>query len=111
MTVAQLRESHLAAAYHIPYAAQASCYYRRDLIAKAEKAFQTPGPAFLNVVTPRAPGWAFDTDQTVEMARLAVDGCSWPLYEITNETCNVRSAVAASVMAHSGRALPSVVMR
>lgn len=75
----------IVAAHHIPYVAQASPSHWRDLIAKAEKAFRTPGPAFLNIISPCVPGWGYDTDQTVDMARLAVETCYWPLYEIEND--------------------------
>lgn len=72
----------IAAAHHIPYAAQASIGYWNDLVKKAEKAFATPGPAFLLVLAPCPRGWRFPGNKTVEIAKMAVDNCFWPLYEI-----------------------------
>ena len=47
----------IAAAHDIPYVAQASPHNIRDLQMKAERAFETPGPAFLNVLSPCPRGW------------------------------------------------------
>ena len=74
----------IMAAHHIPYVAQASIGNWRDLTNKAEKAFNTPGPAFLNVLAPCPRGWRIPEDTTVECARLAVDTGFWPLFEVEN---------------------------
>ncbi|MGQ9675579.1 MAG: thiamine pyrophosphate-dependent enzyme [Chloroflexota bacterium] len=74
--------TEIAAAHHIPYVAQASPSNWRDLVAKAQKALNADGPAFLNVLAPCIAGWRYDPEQTIQMARLAVDTCYWPLYEI-----------------------------
>ncbi|MBN1794393.1 MAG: pyruvate ferredoxin oxidoreductase [Candidatus Omnitrophica bacterium] len=74
----------IAVAHHIPYAAQASVGYWADLTSKVEKAFATPGPKFINVLAPCPRGWRHDSDQTVEIAKLAVDTCFWPLYEVVD---------------------------
>lgn len=74
----------IAAAHNIPYVAQASISHWRDLIRKAQKAFEADGPAFLNVLSPCHRGWRFPMEKTVEMARLAVETCAWPLYEVEN---------------------------
>jgi pyruvate ferredoxin oxidoreductase beta subunit len=49
---------------------------------KADKAFQTTGPKFMNVNTPCRLGWGSDPAKTMELARLAVDTCIWPIYEV-----------------------------
>lgn len=74
----------VAAAHGIPYVAQASPSHWRDLITKAQKAFEAGGPAFINVLTPCIPGWGIASDQTIDMARQAVENCYWPLFEIEN---------------------------
>lgn len=76
--------TQIVAAHRIPYVAQASPHNWRDLLMKAEKAFNADGPAFLNVISPCVPGWKYETNQTIQLARLAVDTCYWPLYEIEN---------------------------
>ncbi len=83
-TVQRKNLTDICAAHHIPYVAQASPSNWRDLINKAEKAFNAEGPAFLNVIAPCIAGWRYDTEQTINMARLAVETLYWPLYEIEN---------------------------
>ncbi|MBI4318102.1 MAG: pyruvate ferredoxin oxidoreductase [Chloroflexi bacterium] len=74
----------IVAAHNIPYVAQASPHNWRDLINKARKAFDADGPAFLNIISPCVPGWKYESVDTIKLARLAVDTCYWPLYEIEN---------------------------
>lgn len=72
----------IAVAHHIPYVAQTSVSHATDVIAKAEKAFATPGPAFLNILSPCPPGWGYDTRLTIDIAKKAVATNFWPLYEV-----------------------------
>ena len=74
----------IMADHHIPYVAQASVGYWRDLVEKAEKAFNTPGPAFLNVMAPCPRGWRTRGNDTAMLARLAVDTGFWPSFEIAD---------------------------
>jgi len=74
----------IAVAHHIPYVAQASVHNLMDLSMKAEKALNTPGPAFLNVIQPCTLGWRYPPQKTIEMAKLAVETKFWPLYEVEN---------------------------
>ncbi len=72
----------IMAAHDIPFAAQASVGYHVDLMRKADKAFSMTGPKFINVYTPCRLGWGSDPARTMEIARLAVETCLWPLYEV-----------------------------
>jgi pyruvate ferredoxin oxidoreductase beta subunit len=72
----------IMAAHYIPYVAQATVGYWKDLVAKAEKAFEVEGPAFLNVLAPCPRGWRHAADQTTVIGRLAVDTGWWPLFEV-----------------------------
>ena len=72
----------IMAAHHIPYVAQASISNWKDLVNKAEKAFNADGPAFLNVLAPCPRGWRIPSDKTVEVARMAVQSGFWPLFEV-----------------------------
>ncbi|MBA1335518.1 MAG: Pyruvate:ferredoxin oxidoreductase, beta subunit [Firmicutes bacterium] len=73
------------AAHDIPYVAQSAITQNmKDLYEKAEKAIYTPGPAFLNVLAPCPRGWRYDTPKLLEISKLAVDTCVWPLYEVVN---------------------------
>jgi pyruvate ferredoxin oxidoreductase beta subunit len=68
-------------AHDLPYAAQASPHNFKDLIEKSAKGLEANGPSFLNVIAPCPRGWRFDSAKTIEVAKLAVDTCMWPLYE------------------------------
>jgi pyruvate ferredoxin oxidoreductase beta subunit len=70
------------AAHNIPYVAQASPGHWKDLMTKVQKALNIKGPAFMNVLSPCPRGWRYATDETVEIAKLAVETSFWPLYEI-----------------------------
>lgn len=74
----------IAAAHNIPYVAQGSISHWKDLVSKAQKAFATDGPVFLNVLSPCHRGWRFPMEKTIEVAKLAVQTCMWPLYEVEN---------------------------
>ncbi|MBI4335242.1 MAG: pyruvate ferredoxin oxidoreductase [Candidatus Omnitrophica bacterium] len=74
----------IMAAHDIPYVAQASPGHWQDLIAKAEKAFSIKGPKFMNCLEPCTLGWGFLPDKGIEVSRIAVETCFWPLYEVEN---------------------------
>jgi len=74
----------IMAAHNIPYVAQATGGYYMDLIKKAEKAFSIPGPKFMNVLQPCRLGWGYKPELTMELSRLAVQTCVWPIYEVEN---------------------------
>ena len=71
-------------AHNVPYAAQASPHHWKDLNNKAQKALSTNGPTFLNVISPCPLGWYTKPEESIESAKLAVDTCFWPLYEVEN---------------------------
>lgn len=68
-------------AHGIPYVAQVSPSHWNDLYRKSEKAFAVEGPAFINALAPCPRGWRHESKDTIEICRLAVDTCFWPLYE------------------------------
>lgn len=72
----------IMAAHGIPYAAQVSPSHWNDLYQKSEKAFSAGGAAFINAIAPCPRGWRIDAKDTIEICRLAVDTCFWPLYEV-----------------------------
>ncbi len=69
-------------AHNIPYVAQASPSHWKDLVSKVEKALETDGPTFINILAPCPRGWRYPESKTIKMAKLAVDSCFWPLYEV-----------------------------
>ena len=73
----------IIAAHDIPYVGQSTfTSTMKDLYVKAEKAIYTPGAAFLNVMAPCPRGWRYDTPNIMEICRLAVETCYWPLFEV-----------------------------
>ena len=71
-------------AHGVPYVAQGSPSYWNDMITKMQKALNTDGPSFINVLAPCRLGWAFPPEDTIEMGRLAANTCAWPLYEVVD---------------------------
>lgn len=71
-------------AHNVPYVAQSSPSYWNDLISKTQKAFSIKGPKFINVFSPCRLGWGFEPSQAVNLGRLAVETCFWPLYEVVD---------------------------
>lgn len=53
-----------------------------DLHQKAEKAIYTEGASFLNIMTPCPRGWRYPTEDIMEICRLAVETCYWPMFEV-----------------------------
>ena len=70
-------------AHHLPYVAQTAAFANfKDLYEKAEKAIYTEGACFLNVFAPCPRGWGYPTDMLMQINKLAVETCYWPLYEV-----------------------------
>ena len=77
--------TEIMVAHHIPYVAQTAPILNfQDLYEKAEKAIYTEGAKFLNVLSPCPRGWRYNTEDLMEMSKLAVDTCYWPLYEVVD---------------------------
>ena len=68
-------------AHDMPYVATASAYYWHDLIEKVRKGIEVDGPAFLHVFAPCPRGWRSDPAKSIELSRLAVETCIFPLWE------------------------------
>ena len=77
--------TEILVAHHIKYAAQSIAMGDfKDLYEKAEKAIYTEGPTFLNVLSPCPRGWGYDTADLMQINKLAVQTCYWPLYEVVD---------------------------
>jgi len=74
----------VVAAHGIPYAAQTCVSEWNDVLTKAKKAFETKGPAFINILAPCQRGWRHPHNMTVDIARSAVETRFWPLLEVEN---------------------------
>ncbi|MCS7120718.1 MAG: thiamine pyrophosphate-dependent enzyme [Nitrososphaerota archaeon] len=71
----------ICVAHGIEYAATASPAYWNDYITKVQKALDVKGPAVIHVFSPCPLGMRFDSDKSIEVARLAVQTRYWPVYE------------------------------
>lgn len=76
--------AEIMVAHEIPYVATASIAYWQDLLMKTRRGLEVEGPAFLHVLAPCPRGWRYDTSKTIEVARLAVETCVFPLWEAVN---------------------------
>lgn len=72
----------IAAAHNIPYVATACHSYPFDLMDKVAKAVNTPGPAYVHVLSVCPTGWRSATDTPIKLGRLAVETGVFPLYEV-----------------------------
>ncbi len=77
--------TQIMVAHHLPYVAQSIGVANfKDLYEKAEKAIYTKGATFLNVLAPCPRGWGYPTDMLMQINKLAIDTCYWPLYEVVD---------------------------
>jgi pyruvate ferredoxin oxidoreductase beta subunit/2-oxoisovalerate ferredoxin oxidoreductase beta subunit len=72
----------IMAAHRIPYLATASVAYPEDVFKKARKAKDIKGTRFLHIFAPCPSGWKSRPEDTVKLARLAVQTGIFPLYEV-----------------------------
>lgn len=77
--------TEIMVSHHLPYVAQTAAYMNfKDLYEKAEKAIYTEGATFLNVLSPCPRGWGYPTEDLMQLNKLAVETCYWPLYEVVD---------------------------
>jgi pyruvate ferredoxin oxidoreductase beta subunit len=71
----------IAMAHRIPYVATASVADLHDLEAKVVRAMPIHGARYLHVHVPCPLGWGTASDETIRIARLAVECGLFPLFE------------------------------
>ncbi len=81
--------TRIVVAHNIQYVAQASPHNWSDLSKKTEKALKVDGPSFMNILSPCPLGWYTKSEDSMGLAKLAVDTCYWPLYEVDNGVLKV----------------------
>lgn len=75
--------TEIIAAHNVAYVAQTTFMGNlKDLHEKAEKAIYTPGASFLNIMAPCPRGWRYESENIMEICKMAVETCFWPLYEV-----------------------------
>lgn len=71
-------------AHALPYFATINAAWPLDVIKKTRKGIDINGPTFLHAIVPCSRGWRFPPEKTIEISRLAVQTCIFPLYEVNN---------------------------
>ncbi|NHJ23361.1 MAG: pyruvate synthase subunit beta [Candidatus Lokiarchaeota archaeon] len=74
----------IMAAHEIPYVATCSISEPLDLYDKFKKAKSIEGCRYIHILAPCPPGWGYDSNESIELARLAVKTGAWILYEVEN---------------------------
>lgn len=74
----------IALAHGLKYVAQSTAGFPDDITNKVKKALATPGPSYLQILSPCIPGWRINTDEAVMMGKLAAQTGLYPLLEYTN---------------------------
>ena len=68
--------------HRIPYLATASPAYPLDLMNKVRRALRIRGFRLIHILNPCPPGWRYDYNLTIEVARRAVLSGAWVLMEV-----------------------------
>lgn len=76
--------TRIMVAHNIPYVAQTSPHRWMDLMTKVRKALAIEGPKFINVISSCHRGWRLTMDNSIEVCKMAVETCFWPLFEVEN---------------------------
>ncbi|MCR5108130.1 MAG: pyruvate ferredoxin oxidoreductase [Lachnospiraceae bacterium] len=73
----------IIAEHNVPYVAQTTFTKDfRDIHTKSERAIYTEGACFLNVLAPCPRGWRYEASDVMNICKLAIDTCYWPLFEV-----------------------------
>ncbi len=68
-------------AHRIPYVATASVSNLRDLERKVRSAMEIRGARYIHIFVPCPLGWGSASEDTIKLARLAVETGLFPLFE------------------------------
>ncbi len=74
----------IAVAHDIPYVATASVADLHDLEAKVTKAMGVRGARYIHINVPCPLGWGAATNDTIKLARLAIETGLFPVFEAEN---------------------------
>ncbi|MGE4291609.1 MAG: pyruvate synthase subunit PorB [Desulfovibrio sp.] len=78
----------ICAAHNIPYVATANPAYHLDLMNKVQKALAVDGPAYIHIYAVCPTGWGIKGETGIEIAKLATETNSFPLYEVVGGRFN-----------------------
>ncbi|MFP4167828.1 MAG: pyruvate synthase subunit PorB [Desulfonatronovibrionaceae bacterium] len=83
----------IAAAHEIPYVATASPAYYLDLMNKVRKGLAVDGPAYMQIFSPCPTGWRSKPNESITLAKLAVQTGVFPLYEVVDGEFNITKKI------------------
>jgi pyruvate ferredoxin oxidoreductase beta subunit len=87
----------IAMAHRIPYVATASVASLRDLERKVTVAMAIEGARYIHIHVPCPLGWGSAPENTIKVARLAVESGLFPLFEARHGEITARTPIRARV--------------
>jgi pyruvate ferredoxin oxidoreductase beta subunit len=87
----------IAMAHHIPYVATASVANLRDLEFKVTKAMGIHGARYVHIHVPCPLGWGSLPEDTIKVARMAVESGLFPLFEAEHGEVTGRTPIRRQV--------------
>src|SRR6187402_3144800 len=87
----------IAMAHRIPYVATASVANLRDLEAKVTRAMSIRGARYIHIFVPCPLGWGSASEDTILLARLAVESGLYPLFEARHGKVTSRTPIRRRV--------------
>ena len=87
----------IAMAHRIPYVATASVANLRDLEAKVTYAMQIHGARYIHIFVPCPLGWGSAPEDTILIARLAIECGLFPLFEAHHGKVTSRTSIRRQV--------------
>ena len=87
----------IAMAHNIPYVATASVANLRDLEFKVTKAMGVHGARYVHIHVPCPLGWGSASEDTIKVARMAVESGLFPLFEAVDGEITARTKIRRQV--------------
>jgi pyruvate ferredoxin oxidoreductase beta subunit len=87
----------ISMAHRIPYVATASVANLRDLERKVTSAMEIEGARYIHIHVPCPLGWGSAPEDTIKVARLAVESGLFPLFEAHHGESTARTPIRAKV--------------
>src|SRR6476646_3223638 len=87
----------IAMAHRIPYVATASVSNLRDLEAKVTYAMSMEGARYVHILVPCPLGWGSAPEDTIRIARLAVESGLFPLFEAHDGKVTAHTAIRRKI--------------
>ncbi len=75
---------YIIAAHNVSYIATASISEPLDIANKIKKALSSEGVSYVQILSPCPLGWRYESNKTIEIARLAIETRFYPIFEIEN---------------------------